>query len=45
MFAQMRQHIADLDAKIKAVSEKRIEPHKVNLVSQHLAAISGPFHT
>ena len=45
MFAQMRQHIADLDAKIKAVNEKRIEPHKVNRVSQRLAAISGPFHT
>ncbi len=39
----MGQHIADLDAKIKAVNEKRIEPHKVNLVSQRLAAIPSPW--
>ena len=41
MFAQMGQHIADLDTKIKAVNEKLIAQHKTNPVSQRLAAIPG----
>lgn len=41
MFAQIGQHIADLDTKIKVVSEKLIEQHKANPVSQRLAAIPG----
>jgi transposase len=41
MFAQMGQHIADLDTKIKALNEKLVEQHKANPVSQRLAAIPG----
>ena len=41
MFAQMGQHIVDLNTKIKAVNEKLVEQHKTNPVSQRLAAIPG----
>ena len=41
MFAQMGQHIVDLDVKIKALNQKLVEQHKTNPVSQRLAAIPG----
>ncbi len=41
MFAQMGQHIVDLDVKIKALNQKLVEQHKTNPVSQRLAAILG----
>lgn len=41
MFAQMGQHVADLDAKINALEKQLLEQHKANAVSKLLAAIPG----
>lgn len=41
MFAQMGQHIADLDAKLEALDRQLMERHKANPVSRLLAGIPG----
>jgi transposase len=41
MFAQIGQHVADLETKIKAIDQQLLEQHKTNPVSQRLAAIPG----
>ena len=41
MFAQIGQHVADLGTKIKAIDRQLLEQHKMNPVSQRLAAIPG----
>ena len=41
MFAQMGQHVAELDLKIDAIDRQLLKQHKVNAVSQRLAAIPG----
>jgi transposase len=41
MFAQMAQHIAELDREILAVDQQLREKHKANPLSQRLAAIPG----
>ena len=40
-FAQMGRHVAELDLKIDAIDRQLLEQHKVNAVSQRLAAIPG----
>ncbi len=41
MFAQMGQHVAELNLKIDAIDRQLLKQHKVNAVSQRLAAIPG----
>ena len=41
MFGEMGQHVADLDDKIEALDRRLLDQHKVNPVSQRLAAIPG----
>jgi len=41
MFAQMGRHVAELDVKIDTIDRQLLEQHKVNAVSQRLAAIPG----
>ena len=40
-FAQMGRHVAELDPKIDAIDRQLLEQHKVNAVSQRLAAVPG----
>jgi transposase len=41
MFAQMGRHVAELDIEIDGIDHQLLEQHKVNAVSQRLAAIPG----
>lgn len=41
MFAEMGEHVAELDGKIEALDRRLIDQHKVNPVSRLLAAIPG----
>ncbi len=41
MFAQMGRHVAELDLKIDAIDRQLLEQHKLNAVSQRLAAVPG----
>ena len=41
MFEPMGPHVTDLDVKIDALEQQRLEQHKANAVSKLLAAISG----
>jgi transposase len=41
MFAQMGQHIAELDQELLTVDRQLHEQHKANALSQRLAAIPG----
>ena len=41
MFAQLRQHVADLDARLDALDRQLMARHKANPVSRRLAEIPG----
>ena len=41
MFAQMGRHVVELDLKIDAIDRQLLEQHKLNAVSQRLAAVPG----